>query len=64
MNGRRRNITRGRFRGQRRFHLAQRPAQYWVQIFLAGALAQSWNLIGAYAGQINLGTRHFSDWVL
>ena len=30
-----------------------------VQIFLAIALAQSWNLIGGYAGQINLGHAAF-----
>ena len=30
-----------------------------VQIFLAVALAQSWNLIGGYAGQINLGHAAF-----
>jgi branched-chain amino acid transport system permease protein len=30
-----------------------------VQIFLAVSLAQSWNLIGGYAGQINLGHAAF-----
>jgi branched-chain amino acid transport system permease protein len=30
-----------------------------VQIFLAVALAQSWNLLGGYAGQINLGHAAF-----
>ena len=30
-----------------------------VQIFLAIALAQSWNLVGGYAGQINLGHAAF-----
>ena len=30
-----------------------------IQIFLAIALAQSWNLIGGYAGQINLGHAAF-----
>jgi branched-chain amino acid transport system permease protein len=30
-----------------------------VQIFLAITLAQSWNLIGGYAGQINLGHAAF-----
>ena len=30
-----------------------------VQIFLAIALAQSWNLLGGYAGQINLGHAAF-----
>ena len=30
-----------------------------VQIFLATALAQSWNLLGGYAGQINLGHAAF-----
>lgn len=33
-----------------------------VQIFLAVALAQSWNLIGGYAGQINLGHAAFLAW--
>ena len=30
-----------------------------VQVFLAIALAQSWNLLGGYAGQINLGHAAF-----